>query len=281
MKGSAYGYKRKEDVSVTCAELHVANTVCCCFVESDARGTADTAGRLMPPYSQGALCLHDRTIATDSKTAMHAIHKQIHNPRGNQYNTHKELLKAIALELLRRAQTGLCTEIIKVKSHIGIEGNEVADKLANAAQEPDACDVSYDVGHLAHQGEHWPVLIAHPQRDQARHRDRMAGNLLASLKKHIACEHAKGLTNHGMYLDLWNKIRADVHKTSHAYWTAPHKVIKNIIHARFGGLYSQKLACRYGHAHDDSCPLCSMPDSAGHILGECTQTDMKSIVIGR
>ena len=166
------------------------------------------------------------TIATDSKAAMHAIHKQIHNPRGNQYNTHKELLKAIALALLRRAQNGLCTEIIKVKSHIGIEGNEVADKLANAAREPDACDVSYDVGHLAHQGEHWPVLIAHPQRDQARHGDRMAGNLQASLKRHIACEHARGLTNHGIYLDLWSKIRADVHKTSHAYWTAPHKVIK-------------------------------------------------------
>ena len=221
------------------------------------------------------------TIATDSKAAMHAIHKQIHNPRGNQYNTHRELLRAIASALLHRARTGLRTDIIKVKSHVGTEGNEVADKLANAARNPSACDVSYDNGNLAHQGEHWPMLIAHPQEDIRQSEDRMASNLQATLKDHIACRHSKGLTNHGLYLDAWSKIQADVHKTSHTYWTAPHKVIKNIIRARFGGLYSQKLACRYGHSHDDLCPLCSMPDSAGHILGECTQKDMKSIVIER
>ena len=210
------------------------------------------------------------TIATDSKAAMHAIYKQIHNPRGNQYNTHRELLRAIALALLHRAQTGLSTDIIKVKSHIGIEGNEAADRLANAARDPSACDVSYDIGNLC-TPRRAPMLIAHPQKDKRQPEDRMASNLQASLKNHIACRYYQGLTNQGLYLNLWSKIQADVHKTSHAYWTAPHKVIKNIIRARFGGLYSQKLACRYGHAHDDLCPLCSMPDSAGHILGECTQ----------
>ena len=105
------------------------------------------------------------------------------------------------------------------------------------------------------EGEHWPMLIAHPQKDKKQPEDRMASKLQASLKDHFACRHSKGLTNQGMYLDLWSKIQADLHKTSHAYWTAPHKVIKNIIRAQFGGLYSQKLACRYDHAHDDLCPL--------------------------
>ena len=123
------------------------------------------------------------TIATDSKAAMHAIHKQIHNPRGNQYNTHRELLRPIASALLHRAQTGLRTDIIKVKSHIGIEGNEVADKLANAARDPSACDVSDDIGNLAHQGEHWPMLIAHPRKVIKQPEDRMASNLQASLMK--------------------------------------------------------------------------------------------------
>ena len=33
--------------------------------------------------------------------------------------------------------------------------------------------------------------------------------------------------------------------------------------------------------NDDSCPLCGLPDSAGHILGECMHKDMKSLAIER
>ena len=44
------------------------------------------------------------TIATDSRAAMQAIHKQIHCPLGNQTNTHVVLLRAIATILLWRAQ---------------------------------------------------------------------------------------------------------------------------------------------------------------------------------
>ena len=73
----------------------------------------------------------DCIIATDSKASMQAIHKHILNPMGNQLNTHKTLLDAIAAELRLRALRGLHTSIIKVKSHIGIMGNEMADKLAN------------------------------------------------------------------------------------------------------------------------------------------------------
>ena len=100
------------------------------------------------------------TIATDNKAAMHAIHKQIHNLGEDQYNTHRELLRAIASALLHRAQTRLRTDIIKVKSHIGIEGNEVTDKLANAARESSACDVSYEIGtHAAPMQRPWTPPI--------------------------------------------------------------------------------------------------------------------------
>ena len=55
----------------------------------------------------------DCIIATDSKASMQAIHKHIrmwiHNPMGNQLNTHKTLLDAIAAELRLRALRGLHT----------------------------------------------------------------------------------------------------------------------------------------------------------------------------
>ena len=82
----------------------------------------------------------DCIIATDSRASMQAIHKHICNPMGNQLNTHKTLLDAIAVELCLRAlisplMRGLHTSIIKVRSHIGIVGHEVADKLANEARD--------------------------------------------------------------------------------------------------------------------------------------------------
>ena len=105
------------------------------------------------------------TIATDSKAAMQAIDKQTHNPIGNKSNTHEVLLKAIAASLLQRAHQGLDTTIIKVRSHIGIEGNEIVDKLANDVRDPQACTITCSVGNLAHQGEHWPVLIT-PSKEE-------------------------------------------------------------------------------------------------------------------
>ena len=90
---------------------------------------------------------------------MQAIHEQIHNPIGNKFKTHVVLLKAIAASLLQRVHQGLDTTIINVKSHIGIEGNELVDKMANDARDPQACTMTCSDGSLAHQGEHWPVLI--------------------------------------------------------------------------------------------------------------------------
>ena len=197
----------------------------------------------------------DCIIATDSKASMQAIHKHIHNPMGNQLNTHKTLLDAIAAELRLRALRGLHTSIIKVKSHIGIVGYEMADKLANEARDAAACDLTYDSGNQAHQGKHWPVLTARTAAPDQLNWQRVAGNLHTAIKGHINSHHAKGLTNNTLYVRLWEGIRGDLHKSSHSFWSAPQKILHNVLLARFGGLYSQKLAHRYGRAQDINCPL--------------------------
>ena len=72
-------------------------------------------------------------IATDSKCSMQKIAKQLGSPAWTMEDCHRPLLAAIASELLLRARDGDETSIIKVKSHIGIHGNEMADRLANEA----------------------------------------------------------------------------------------------------------------------------------------------------
>ena len=68
---------------------------------------------------------------------------------GNQLNTQKALLDAIAAELQLRALSGLHTSIIKVNTHIGIVGNEVADNLqvvSKEARDAAACQPTYVMG---------------------------------------------------------------------------------------------------------------------------------------
>ena len=50
---------------------------------------------------------------------------------------HEELVIIIVKILINRAKLGYQTTFIKVKSHIGIRGNEIADKLAKHA-----CNIS-------------------------------------------------------------------------------------------------------------------------------------------
>ena len=138
--------------------------------------------------------------ATDSKASMQVIYKQIHNPSGNQLSTHRVLLEALTAMLHARAAAGLHPTLLKVKSHIGIDGNEAADKLANEARDPQLCCLTFDSGNQAHHEEHWPSLITKASTPAAVPREKVAGNLSAALKQHIADMHARGLTNKSDYL---------------------------------------------------------------------------------
>ena len=248
-------------------------------------GPCNTITRAQLVATYAVLChvqadVGDCIIATDRKASMQAIHKHIHNPRGNQLNTHKTLLDAIAAELHLRALRGLHTST-RVKSHIGIVGNEMADKLANEAQDAAACDLTYDIGNQAHQGKHWPVLTAWTAAPDQSNRQWVAGDLHAAIKGHTNSHHAKGLTNNTLYVRVWEGIRGDLHKSSHSFWSAPQKTLRNVLLARFGGLSSQNLAHRYGHAQDINCPLCNLEDGAGHMLGGCAHRDMRALYIER
>ena len=84
-------------------------------------------------------------MATDSKCSMQKIGMHLRSPSSTVDDCDRPLLEAIGHEIMQRAQAGDETNLLKVKSHIGIQGNEMADKLANGAA--DLCCMSRQFDH--------------------------------------------------------------------------------------------------------------------------------------
>ena len=141
--------------------------------------------------------------------------------------------------LLARAAAGLYTNLLKVRSHIVINGNESADKVANEARNPQFCCLTFDNCIQAHHGQLWSSLITQASTPEAVPRERMAGNLSAVLKQHVAGRHAWGLINKSDYLGYWDEVRDKMHKSSHSFWSGPFKMVRNILLARYG-VYTSK-----------------------------------------
>ena len=99
----------------------------------------------------------DEIIATDSQASICMIAKYMNSPQTLQQCKHKVMLEVIVAQFLARAKKGLQTKILKVRSHIGIQGNEEADKLATAATNSSKCSQEYATGHEGLQGLYWPV----------------------------------------------------------------------------------------------------------------------------
>ena len=53
---------------------------------------------------------------------------------------HEELLSLIVEELAKKTREGVHVQLLNVKSHIGIEGNEQANALAYEACKPECCN---------------------------------------------------------------------------------------------------------------------------------------------
>ena len=107
------------------------------------------------------------------------------------YESHTENSKI----MLQRSEQGLETKIIKVESHKGIEGNEIAGKLVDVARDPAECQLHISGSH-AFEHRKWPCTLKSVlDADGVERRTwRTAANLRSSIRHHVAERFAKGLT---------------------------------------------------------------------------------------
>ena len=222
------------------------------------------------------------------------IGNALQEPRRCLESPHMILIQKLSGIMLQRSEQGLKTNLIKVKSHIGIEGNEIADKLANVARDPAECQLHISDGSHAFEHYKWPCTLKSVQdADGVERRTwRTAANLHSSIRHHVAEKFAKGLTPPGQYYSFWQAVKPVLHPSSFAFWhnsSLPFWAKENLLEARWGQLWNKNMAYRQkmqyrageGVATNANCPLCGSHDRISHMLGSCTHPMMKAMFIER
>ena len=243
----------------------------------------------------------DEVIATDSKCSMDKIAKHLRNPALTKNDCHQPMLTAIVQLLMTRAQANLKSTLMKVKSHIGIKGNEMADKLANQAAHHAATDGNFNMDvsqdHLEDfKDKYWPkhkVTQQNGRGEEVTHWQNVR-DLKTSLKDVIHDKLKLGQSNQdSVYFKAWQDVYEHMApEYTNAFWNMPRvssKTITNLLKTRQGNTWTMKLAMQRNMAYrkgqpkatHDRCPLCNKPDSAGHLLGGCSHKEMKALYIAR
>ena len=190
-------------------------------------------------------------------------------PRIAAYDSHTERIWDHAPAL----RASLKTNFIKAKSHTGIAGNEIADKLANVSRDPAKCQLHIHDGNHAFEHCKWPCTMKSVlDADGVEQRTwRTAANWHPSINHHVAGKFAKGLMPPSRYYSFWQAIRFVLHPSSFACWqnsSLPFWAKANLLKARWGQLWNKNMAFRQmmrycagkGVATNGNCPLCRSHD---------------------
>jgi ribonuclease HI len=207
----------------------------------------------------------DEVIATDSAVAMSLIKHISSHPMKLVDHIHYPLLMTIRENIKTRTAP---IHIMKIKSHTTVTGNEIADYLAKrATQYP---DIRFETGNNPFQGEIWP---------QVRNSDGLEwtiSNLHKDLLNHCHAIHHLGHSNtDSIYFCSWSNIQeATLRQESNRFLTDRSLTTserKMTLQYRFGCLYTQKLAFRYGFSPSPYCLLCGQLDGGHHALSGCPE----------
>jgi exonuclease III/ribonuclease HI len=224
-------------------------------------------------------------IATDSLTSIYQIYKQLHRPQDHTFHMHKKLLQEIANKVATSREP---VELIKVKSHIGIVGNEIADELAGCAAlkgptpEDDTMQGEGPVVHrYDHPGSHrselyWPraKMTASPQEEGGGQQTyRPLSNLTTHTRKaaHQACRMGSAKQD-TVYFSSWRGTEEDRDDSSY-HMMHTGKITQaeraTALKYRTGSMPSAKLMHRFNLAPNSKCALCGQLDGGHHTASGC------------
>ena len=166
----------------------------------------------------------DEITATDSQASICMIAKYMNSPETLQQCKSMVMLEDIVAQLLARARKGQQTRILKVKSHIGIQGNEEADDLATATTDSSKCSQEYTIGHEGLQGLYCSVQTVEKKSNDGNDGAEkwMAGDLTSALKKAVRPKSQAGNANTTLYVDLWNLVESKLSLNTYGHLRAQH-----------------------------------------------------------
>jgi len=201
------------------------------------------------------------------------------------------------VEIIRES-TEAPVNIIKVKSHIGIVGNEMADELAKEAARTDmetgedsctptqlGADIQADTVEYQHPGSNrddmsWPVHVWQETKQgpggtapQHIHRSRALNNLGPDLRRHTAAKLNLGMANtQTVYFASWQATEADRDECRyHMMHTTDitHAERATALRYRTGTMYTAKQRYRYKQTDSPTCVLCGAVDGGHHTAAGC------------
>jgi ribonuclease HI len=226
----------------------------------------------------GATC-----IATDSKVSIHQIVKQMHYPQAHKFHPLRGQLQRIT-ECIAASPCPI--RLVKVKSHVGIVGNEIADELAVAAQadtqlQEDETTAEYQSGDDGRRSLYWPahvtkkVVTARNGTTSERTVRKAVKNTISHVQR-ISKETCKlGMAKlDTQYYTFWNQSE-DMRDPCSYHMMHSGKISQaersTALKYRTGTMYSAKMRYRMRKADSDRCLLCGEEDGGHHTAAGCSK----------
>ncbi len=231
-------------------------------INPGGRGATKTINRSELIALKHALQMDDgRQIATDSLVSLSNINRALADHHNLEFSKHYDLLKAIRTIIQNRQHP---VHLIKVKSHAGIIGNEMADKYAKQATEQ--YDETDNTGENAFEHLTWLQTKDTPSRH--------IGDLTGDLLKHCHALHKYGHSNQdSVYFQAWKNIQSKIDQKASTKFMTDDKVTRsertNALKYKTGDIYTRKKAAQFKLVPDSNCILCGQPDGGHHSVSGC------------
>lgn len=235
--------------------------------------------------------LHHRacdTVMTDSQTALDLISIGLRAPERLRINKHRDVVLQIAQMLAAWPRE---IHLHKVRANVDVEGNTLADELADAAHTAEAAQI-FTAGGEAGRGQHWIMYLPKQTGAAVGASEPWAVN---NLKGHVLAlattAHADQVLNaptHSVIKQVKHLLEHDggiAVGISNAFWWSPSlapREMHDALQIRSNRLHTKCRDARWAgtasSAANTICPLCKRStDDACHALGErCMHADVGS-----